>query len=119
MAAAVLSPTARTDCSVAVVRADGAHTIVVLRGEWDFFTRPVLSDVLSRVIALPVGDVVIDLAEAEFIDSATARVLAVSWQWLDRRGRALTFRSPSNLAAKVLDQFGLTDLIEARDRAQP
>jgi len=119
VAAAVLPPTARTDRSVEVVRADGAHTVVVLRGEWDFSTRPVLSDVLSRVIALPAGDVVIDLAQAEFIDSATVRVLAVAWQWLDRRGRALTFRSPSSPAAKVLHLFGLTDLIEARDGAQP
>ncbi len=118
MAAAVLPPTARTDRSVAVVRADGAHIVVVLRGEWDFSTGPVLSDVLSRVIAMPAGDVVIDLAQAEFIDSATGRILAVAWQLLDRRGRPLTFRSPSRPAAKVLDLFGLADLIEARDRAQ-
>jgi hypothetical protein len=40
-------------------------------------------------------------------------------QLLDRRGRALTFRSPSRLAAHVLDVFGLTDLIESRPSGQP
>jgi anti-anti-sigma factor len=119
VAAAVFPPTARTDRSVAVVRADAAGTVVVLRGEWDVSARPVLADVLSRVIALPVGDVVVDLAQAEFIDSATVRVLAVAWQWLDRRGRKLTLWSPSSLAATVLGLFGLTDLIEDREPARP
>ena len=38
---------------------------------------------------------------------------------LDRRGRTLIFRSPSTLAARVLDVFGLSDLIEPREGAQP
>jgi anti-anti-sigma regulatory factor len=68
---------------------------------------------LSRVIASQSGDVVIDMAEAEFIDTATVRVLAVGQQLLADRGRRLTFRSPSRLTARVLHLFGLTDLIEA------
>jgi hypothetical protein len=32
---------------------------------------------------------------------------------LDAQGRKLTFRSPSSVAAQVLDVFGLTESIEA------
>jgi anti-anti-sigma factor len=82
-------------------------------GESDFSTTSVLTDVLSRVITLWSGDVVIDLADAEFIDSSTVGVLAAAQQSLDRQQRELTFRSPSRLAARVLQVFGLSDLIEA------
>jgi anti-anti-sigma regulatory factor len=73
-----------------------------------------LADVLSRVIAHGAGDVLIDLAPVTFIDTATVRSLATGQRLLDRTGRALTFRSPSRLAVRVLDLFGLTDRIETR-----
>jgi anti-anti-sigma factor len=91
---------------------DGTRTVVILRGEWDVSTRPLLADVLSRVIAADGGDVVLDLGEAEFIDSAIVRAFVVGRQLLNRHGRSLTFRSPSRLAIRVLEVFGLTDLIE-------
>ena len=119
MAAAVLPPSARIDRSVAVVRAEGTLTVVVLRGEWDLSTRAVLADVLSRVIASGAGDVVIDLAEADFIDTATVRAFADAQHLLDCRGRRLSFVSPSSLAVQVLDLFGLTDLIDRRERVGP
>jgi anti-anti-sigma factor len=103
----------------AVVGAEGTRTVVVVWGEADSSTTAVLSDALSRVIASQAGDVVIDLAEAEFIDTATVRVLAAALQLLDRQGRELTVRSPSRLAARVLDLFGLAYLVEARDGAKP
>jgi anti-anti-sigma regulatory factor len=74
---------------------------------------------LLRVIALPAGDVVIDLADAEFVDRAAVRVMSVGQQLLVRRGRKLTFRSPSRLSERALDPFGLTGLIEAREETQP
>jgi anti-anti-sigma factor len=99
------------------VRAEGTSTVVVLRGESDFCTISVLSDVLSRVLTMRSGDVVIDLADAEFIDSSPVGALAAAQQSLDRQHRQLTFRSPSRLAARVLQVFGLSDLIETRERA--
>ena len=97
-----------------VVHAEGTHTVVTLCGEADVSTRPALADVLSRVIAHGAGDVVIDLAPVTFIDTATVRALAIGQQLLERTGRALTFRSPSRLAVRVLDLFGLTDQMETR-----
>ena len=55
------------------------------------------------------------MADAEFIDTAIVRVMATALQLLDRQGRKLTVRSPSRLAARVLDLFGLADLIERRE----
>ena len=120
MARTVFSPTVRAARTVrsglltTSVRAEGNRSVVVLWGEADLSTRPALSDVLFLVIAERAGDVVIDLAEAEFIDSATARTLAAAQQLLDGQGRKLALRSPSRLAARVLEVFGLTHLIETR-----
>jgi anti-anti-sigma factor len=105
----------RSALTTPVAQAEGTRTAVVLRGESDLSTRRALCDVLCRVVALRSGDVVIDLAEATLIDTATVEALAGAQQLLDRQGRQLTFRSPSRLATSVLDVFGLTDLIEARD----
>jgi hypothetical protein len=46
------------------------------------------------------------------------RVLTMAQQMLDRQGRTLSFRSPSRLATRMLDLFGLTELIEASGGAQ-
>lgn len=125
MATAVLSSSAGTasDAQSApttpVVRTEGARSVVVLSGEWDLSRRPVLAEVLARVIASGTGDVVVDLAGAQFIDTAIGRALTVGCRWLARGGRRLTVRSPSPLAARILGAFGLTDLIEAPEGAAP
>ena len=92
--------------------------MVVLRGEAAASTS-VLCGTLSRVIAFGAGDVVIDLSELEFINSATVRALAVGQRLLERRGRELTLRSPPRPAARMLHTFGLTDLIEAGEAVRP
>jgi len=103
----------RSALLTAAVTMAGARTVVVLRGEADVFNRPVLCDMLCRVIALQVGDVVIDLGQVTFVDTAAVRALAMGHQLLDGQDRRLTFRSPSRLAAQVIAMFGLADLIEA------
>jgi anti-anti-sigma factor len=116
------APTARhvlCPLMIPVMRVEGTRSAVVLLGEADCSSRPILSDLLSRVIASASGDVIIDMAEAEFIDTATVRVLATAQQLLGDCGRKLTFRSPSRLTARVLHLFGLTNLIEARKGPVP
>jgi anti-anti-sigma factor len=118
MSLSVRPSSARADGSrrsalTTLVRDEGVGTALVLRGEADSFTAPVLADALSAVAASRSGDVVIDLAEVDFLDTAAVQVLSM-WQGvLDRQRRTLTFRSPSRLAALVLDYFGLTGVIEA------
>jgi anti-anti-sigma factor len=121
---AVASPSARAARSLrsalmsSTVHSEGRRIVVALRGEADVSTRPVISDVLSRVIAMRSGDVVIDLAQLDFIDTATVRVMAEAQRLLDVCGRTLTFRSPSRLAVQVMAVFGLTHLIEVREDAR-
>jgi anti-anti-sigma factor len=98
------------------VREESTRTVVVLRGDADISVRSVLSDTLSRVIALRAGDVVVDLAEVENIDTAIVDVLAVCAQLLDRHGRELIFRSPSRPAARMLRSIAPAVLIKVRQR---
>lgn len=100
------------------VRTEHTRSVVSLRGEADISTRRVLCDVLCRVIADRTGDVVIDMADTTFVDTAIVRALGTAQQLLDRQDRILTVRSPSRLAARVLQVFGLTDLIEAEEPVQ-
>jgi anti-anti-sigma factor len=98
-------PAAGLDVSVS---AETGATVIALRGEADVATLPVVVDALTRVIADHRGDVVVDLAETEFIDTATLRALLRAREVLDWGGRRLTFRSPSRIAGRVLAVFGLS-----------
>ena len=103
-------PAAGLDVSVS---AGTGATVIALRGEADVATLPVVVDALTRVIADHRGDVVVDLAETEFIDTATLRALLRAREVLDWGGRRLTFRSPSRIAGRVLAVFGLSHLVGA------
>jgi anti-anti-sigma factor len=95
-----------------VVRLDRASTVVLLGGDLDGYARLALSQALSRVIATRRGDVVIDLAEVRFLDSAGIRELEVARDVLNRQARRLIVRAPSAMAAQILGLLGLSDLIE-------
>jgi anti-anti-sigma factor len=121
MALRMLPPSAATAPSVRFARiipevhAEGTRSVVAIRGEADISTRQDLCEVLCRVTADGTGDVVVDLANATFIDTAIVRVLATAQQLLHRQDRILTLRSPSRLATRVLAVLGLTDLIETEE----
>jgi anti-sigma B factor antagonist len=93
------------------ISAEGAVTVIAFRGEADIATLPVVSDALSRVIADQRGDVVVDLAETRFIDTATLRALVRARGVLHWGGRQLTLRSPSTIADRMLAVFGLSHLV--------
>lgn len=96
---------------VVVVSSEGADTVVAVRGELDSAVVPVVLDVLVGVSADHDGDVVVDLSQTDFIDSASVRALSRAGQFLTERGRRLTVRSPSRLAARVLRIHDLFDLV--------
>ena len=105
-------PTIRAAAPVASMSADGTARVVTLSGETDRFTLPTVVEVLARAIADSDGPVIVDLADAQFIDIGTVRAFARAWQFLDERRRTLTLRSPSRAAVRVLALLSLSHLIE-------
>lgn len=94
----------------ATVFDDGEVTVVVLAGEADRATLHVIQEALADVIDDQDGDVVVDLAHTEFIDTAALRVVLQARGTLEGAGRHLTLRSPSRSAGRLLGVFGLGHL---------
>lgn len=109
----------RSASSATVVGAQVSPAVLILHGDVGVSSALLVADSLSRLLTLSAGDVVVDLTAVEFIDLASVRLLDFGRQLLLRQGRNLILRSPSRLAVVVLGLFGLTDLIEAGDGAQP
>ena len=105
-----LGPTHPVAGLAATVFADGAVTVVALRGEADCATLHVVRDALSEVIAGGNGDIVVDLAQTEFMDTAALRAVLQARESLEGTGRELTLRSPSRSAGRLLGVFGLGHL---------
>jgi anti-anti-sigma factor len=72
-----------------LIRPEGALTVVVLRGETDAFTVPILNDLLSAVVARRRGGVVIDVADLDFIDTTTVNAFTAWQHALDHRDRVV------------------------------
>ena len=88
---------------VALATAECAHSVVWLRGQHDIATVSVVSETLSRAIALDDGPVVVDLSGVEFMGAATVGVLLRAGEYLRQQSRALVLRSASASAQRVLD----------------
>ena len=94
----------------AAVFTDGAVTVVALRGEADCATLHVVRDALAGVIADGDGDVVVDLGQTEFMDTAALRAVLRARETLEGTGRHLTLQSPSRGTGRMLAVFGLGHL---------
>ena len=94
----------------ATVFDEGAVTVVALSGEADRATLHVVVETLSRVIADRAGDVVVDLARTDFMDTAALRAVLNAREALRSGGRDLTLRSPPRIARRLLSIFGLGHL---------
>jgi anti-anti-sigma factor len=99
------------------VSGQSGATVVTLRGEADFATLPIVAEALAGVISDHRGDVVVDLAETEFIDSATLGALLRTRDVLNWGGRQLVLRSPSRITDRVLTVVGLSHLVCAEGTA--
>jgi anti-anti-sigma factor len=97
----------------AALSGEGDRIVVSLRGELGTATVDVLAETLARAIADDDTDLVVDLAEVEFIDDAVVGVLSRGREFLTRRSRDLVLRAPSELVRSALDRSGLAGLIVA------
>lgn len=64
------------------------------------------------------GDLVLDLADVTFIDSAGMRALLIVRESLASSGRALRLRRVTPEVRRLLDLVGLTGLLSGDDRAR-
>jgi len=87
-------------------------TIASLRGEHDLSSVPALCETLAAAIADGGADLILDLSAVEFLDASTVRVIAAAGEFLGARSRSLVLRSPSRCAQRVIDLWGLSDLVE-------
>lgn len=94
-----------------LLSAEGPATVVALRGEADVATLPAIVDALAGVIADRDGNVIVDLAQTAFIDTAALRVVLRAREMLHGGERELTLRSPSRIAGRLLTVFELTHLV--------
>ena len=83
----------------------GATTIVI-RGELDLVTMPVLAAQLVLLARDQPGRLVFDLAATRFMDCGSARLIAGSGRWLRDGGRPV-IRRPARGARRVLGLTGL------------
>jgi len=88
--------------------------VVTLRGEHDLSTRLEIAQVMAEAIAVGDTDVVVDLGRVEFMDASTIGVITCARELLRARSRALTVRSPSRFAHRILDLCDLSGLVERR-----
>ena len=102
-----------------LMSAEGAITVVALRGEADVATVPVVVDALARVISDQDGDVVVDLAQTDFMDTAALRAVLRAREELHGGERQLTLRSPSRIAGRLLAVFGLSQLVRPGPAPNP
>lgn len=81
---------------------------LVLAGEIDAHTAPSLVDHLDP---LPdgTGDVVLDIAGVDFMDSSGLRVLIEAHDRARAAGRRLVLRSPSGVVRRLFEVSGLSE----------
>ncbi len=91
----------------------GATTILV-RGELDLVTLPVLAEELAMAGQDRPERLVFDLAGTHFMDCGAARLIAGSGQWL-RDGRRPVIRRPGPGVRRVLGLTGLDACCEIED----
>jgi len=90
---------------------DSPASVVTLRGDVDFGTGAAVLDCVSDLAARG-SDVVVDLRNAEFMDSAGLAALLGARRAAARSGRNFTIRNPPRFIARVLAASGIDRLVD-------
>jgi len=98
---------------------DARQTVVALRGELDAAALNALVDSFDEAIAHDDSDVVVDLADVDFIGAAWIGTLVRSRACLQAQHRELTLRSPSRVVYRLFELCGLSYLIEPSENVEP
>jgi anti-anti-sigma factor len=95
------------------VREHRAGTIltVSVEGELDLLTAPKLVAHVDRLLRVEPGDVLLDLEETQFIDSAGLAILLNLQRRLDRRGHRLRVVCDEGPVRRVIEMARLEDTL--------
>lgn len=104
---------------IAVLENDADRCVVRLCGEHDISTEPELRGLLDRAMGLGAPAVVVDLSGVQFMDASTLRAIVDARNTLQVSGRALTVRSATGPALRLINLCGLHPLIDRREAARP
>jgi anti-sigma B factor antagonist len=87
---------------------------LVLRGELDILTAPLLAQALQEPLsaAIPVR---LDLSELRFLDSLGLRAILTAHEAAQRRGTPLAVVTGEGQAARLLAIAGVADLLNRRN----
>jgi anti-sigma B factor antagonist len=92
---------------------ENGSSAVVVSGEIDAHTAPRLAEHLA---ALPdEGDIDLDLAGVDFMDSSGLRVLIDVHQRAETDGRRLVVHRPSTSVARLIEISGLSNLLNVAE----
>ncbi len=97
------------------VRATDDPPTIVLHGELDPHTAPLLERALSDLQSGGAGDVVLDLSGLEFMDSSGLRVVISAHKDLEAAGAKLTLRHPTATIGRLLDVTNLRSHLRVED----
>lgn len=97
-------------CEIAGDR--GEANVVVCEGELDMTTGPQLRD---ELMALPDGDVIVDLSAVGFIDSTGIAILLNTLRRLDRANHRLVVACPPGPPRRVFELTGLEETLKISD----
>ena len=112
MARAASAPLKLLRSSDESARDDGGQVVVALHGEHDSATVVEVTHLLAQALAAGDGDLVVDLADVEFMGAATVSVIARAGAELQRQSRTLFLRSPNSSAQRVLKVCGFSKLFD-------
>lgn len=108
---------AQVDTGIAfglTTRYSGRQVVLALRGEVDKLTAPTFASVLDALFDDGRRDIVVDVAELDFMDASGLGVIGPMSCRLHDDGGALTVRSPSPMVRRILEITEMGDLIERR-----
>jgi anti-sigma B factor antagonist len=92
---------------------DDGSSVVVVTGEIDMATAPMLGRELNSAIETGDGPVVLDLQEVTFFDSSGLRVAIVAHRDLGERGRRLAVVcDPEGHVRRTFALAGLADVLD-------
>lgn len=94
---------------------DGERTLIHARGEVDVVTAPKLASRLDTLLRAGGKDVVVDLSDTEFLDSAGLHVLMNAQRRLTRRSRQLQVLCAPGPVRHVIELARLAETLNVTD----